>query len=285
MNKILITGSSGLLGSYLKTKIKSKKFRIIKFNRNKTSDFSNYRFCETYLKKNKFDSIINLSAITDVDKCEKNKSLARKVNFILIKNICKTIKKLNLKTHIIHLSTDQFYNNFLSNYEKKNKCINYYTKTKLMAEKVCLKNNSTILRTNFVGKSKNKKRSSFSDWIYQNLTKKQNIFLADDILFSPLSIKSISSLIKLILRKKINGIYNVGSHNGYSKFNFAYKFAKKLNLDTKNIIKVKYKDINFFARRNKDMRMKVIKFEKKFNYKFKTLDLELEEIVAEYKRN
>ena len=241
MNKILITGSSGLLGSYLKTKIKSKKFRIIKFNRNKISDFSNYRFCETYLKKNKFDSIINLSAITDVDKCEKNKSLARKVNFILIKNICKTIKKLNLKTHIIHLSTDQFYNNFSSNYEKKNKCINYYTKTKLMAEKVCLKNNSTILRTNFVGKSKNKKRSSFSDWIYQNLTKKQNIFLADDILFSPLSIKSISSLIKLILRKKINGIYNVGSHNGYSKFNFAYKFAKKLNLDTKNIIKVKYK--------------------------------------------
>ena len=58
-----------------------------------------------------------------------------------------------------------------------------------------------------------------------------------------------------------------------------------MKLDTKNIIKVKYKDINFFARRNKDMRMKVIKFEKKFNYKFNSLDFELEEIVSEYKRN
>ena len=58
-----------------------------------------------------------------------------------------------------------------------------------------------------------------------------------------------------------------------------------MKLNSKNIIKVKYKDINFFAVRNKDMRMKVIKFEKKFDYKFKSLDFELEEIISEYKRN
>ena len=88
-----------------------------------------------------------------------------------------------------------------------------------------------------------------------------------------------------VIKKKFNGIYNVGSHKGYSKFNFAIKFAKKMQLDTKNIIKVKYKDINFSAKRNRDMRMKVVKFEKKFNYKFKSLDFELEETVGEYKRN
>ena len=285
MQKILITGSSGLLGSYLFPKIKSDKFKIVRFKRSKTSNLSNLKFCENYLKRNKFDTIINLSAITNVDICEKNNQVAKKVNFILIKNICQTIKKLKLKTHIIHLSTDQFYNKYSSNYEKKKNYVNYYTKSKLMAEKICLKSNSTILRTNFVGKSKNKKRISFSDWIYLNLKLKKNITLADDIKFSPLSLKSLSGVIKLILKKKICGIYNVGSHKGYSKYNFAIKFAKKMKLNTNNIIKVKYKDINFFAKRNKDMRMKVLKFQKIFNYKFKSLDFELEQIISEYKRN
>ena len=133
-----------------------------------------------------------------------------------------------------------FYNNFSSNFEEKISYVNYYTKSKLMAEEVCLKVNSTILRTNFVGKSKNKKRISFSDWIYLSLKMKKDIILADDIKFSPLSLKSLSNIIKLVIKKKFNGIYNVGSHKGYSKFNFAIKFAKKMQLDTKNIIKVKY---------------------------------------------
>lgn len=285
MEKILITGSTGLLGSYLFPKIKSDKFKVIRFKRNNNADLSNLNYCKNYLKRNKFDTIINLSAITNVDQCEKNNQLAKKVNFLLIKNICQAIKKYNLKTHIIHISTDQFYNSFSSNYEKKIKCVNYYTKSKLMAEKVCLKTNSTVLRTNFVGKSKNKKRVSFSDWIYQNLKTQKKITLADDIKFSPLSLKSLSNVIKLIIKKKINGIYNVGSHKGYSKYDFAIKFAKKMKLNANNIIRVKYKDINFFAKRNKDMRMKVLKFQKIFNYKFKSLDFELEQIISEYKRN
>ena len=41
-----------------------------------------------------------------------------------------------------------------------------------MSEKTSLKVNSTVLRTNFSGKSKNKKRTSFSDWIYYSLKKR-----------------------------------------------------------------------------------------------------------------
>ena len=44
-----------------------------------------------------------------------------------------------------------------------------------------------------------------------------------------------------------------------------------------------YKSV--LTKRNKDMRMKVLKFQKIFNYKFKSLDFELEQIISEYKRN
>tara|TARA_B100001123_G_C14930985_1_gene875732 strand:- start:518 stop:784 length:267 start_codon:yes stop_codon:yes gene_type:complete len=87
----------------------------------------------------------------------------------------------------------------------------------------------------------------------------------------------------MILNKKIKGKYNIGSKNGYSKYKFGIKFAKKLNLDTKLIQKVSYKNIKFFAKRNKDMRMIVKKFQKDFNYKLPNLDNEILKIISEYK--
>ncbi len=285
MQKILITGSSGLLGSYLTKYLKNKKFKITNFKRKGLSKFSNLHFCEKYFKKNNYDKIINLSAITNIDYCEKHKLIAREVNYTLIKNICNILKKLKKKTHIIQLSTDQFYDSFKTNTEDKRKCVNYYTKTKLMAEKVCLKSNCTILRTNFVGKSLAYGRVSFSDWIYHSIKKKKSINLASDIMFSPLSIKSLSKIIFIIIKKPIKGIYNVGSIKGLSKLNFAKKFSKKVGLNTNYIHTVDYKKLNFFAKRNKDMRMKVRKFEKQFNHKFKSLNFELEQIASEYKRS
>ena len=285
MQKILITGSTGLLGSYLSKYLKNQKFKITKFRRKGLSKLSNIHFCEKYFKKNNYDKIINLSAITNIDYCEKNKLIAKEVNYTLIKNICNVLKKLKRKTHIIQLSTDQFYDSFKTNTENKKKCVNYYAKTKLMAERVCLKNNCTILRTNFVGKSLALGRASFSDWIYYSIKNKKFINLASDIMFSPLSIKTLSEIIVIIIKKPIKGLYNVGSIRGLSKLNFAKKFSKKVGLNINYICPVTYKKIKFFAKRNKDMRMKVKKFEKKFNFKLNSLNFELAQIASEYKRS
>ena len=125
------------------------------------TDFEKLNFCLEFLKKNKFDVIINLSAITDIDFCEKNKKIAKNVNFKIVKNICESIKKNKLDTFLIHLSTDQFYYKFKKNNEELKTYKNFYCKTKLLSEFECLKINSAILRTNFIGKSLKKNRLSF----------------------------------------------------------------------------------------------------------------------------
>ncbi len=283
MEKILITGSSGLLGLRLVKYLKKKKYKIEKFKRNKKLNLSNFRFCSKYLNKKKFDIIINLSAITDIDFCEKNKFFSQKVNYQIVSNICKVIKNNKLNTYLVQFSTDQFYNNIRKNSERTNNYKNFYTKTKLLAENECKKINSIVLRTNFAGRSMNKKRDSFSDWIFKSLKNEKIISLAHDIKFSPLSIESLCDILNIILIKRYNGKYNVGSKNGFSKYKFAIKFAEILNLDQKLIKKVTYNDINFFAKRNKDMRMKVSKFEKKFNVLLPNLDNEIKKISLEYK--
>ena len=48
---------------------------------------------------------------------------------------------------------------------------NYYTKTKIMSEKICLKNNSLVFRINFFGNSK--KGMTFSKWVISKFNSKK----------------------------------------------------------------------------------------------------------------
>ena len=172
MDKVLIIGSTGLLGLHLVSFLKKKKYIIYRFRNNKYNDLSKKSFCKIFFKKNKFDIIINLAALTDVDYCEKNKKNALKVNFNLCRNIYSFSKINNPNIFFINLSTDQFYNNFKKNFENVNRIYNYYTKTKHLTENYMKNKNAIILRTNFFGKSLNlKKRKSFTDQIYYNLKK------------------------------------------------------------------------------------------------------------------
>ena len=284
METILILGSSGLLGSHL-NKFLSQSFKVIKFKRTEKKNFTKKKLTENFFKKNNFDIIINLSALTDVDYCEKNRRKAYKVNFTITKNIVDSIVKLKNKTYYVFFSTDQFYNNFKKNNEKNMQIKNYYTKTKYLSEKYLNKIKAISIRTNFFGKSKNKiKRKSFTDFLFYSLKNNKKIYLTDEILFSPISIKSLIKIIKVICKKKLNGKYNIGSHGGISKYEFGIKFAKKLKLKIELINKVSYENINFFAKRNKDMRMILEKFEKKFKIKLPYLSREIIRTANEYKK-
>jgi dTDP-4-dehydrorhamnose reductase len=278
MKKILILGGRGLLGEHLcrfLSKYK-KKYIVNIFKRNSVNNFNNIKFVNKFLRIGRFDFIINLSAITNVDQCKKNKELSKKVNFDIVKNISKIINKNNLNTHLIQLSTDQIYNNYKNNTEEYFDIINYYAKTKILAENEAKKINSTIIRTNFFGKSYNKKRLSFSDWIYDFLIKKKSIFVASDILFSPIRITTLCKIIYLCILKKKVGTFNIGSKKGFSKYHFSILFAKLLKLDSNLIIKTKLKNLNLIEKRHYDMRMNVKKFENTFKYKLPLLKNEIQ---------
>ena len=140
MKKILIIGSSGLLGKYLYSYlIKKKKIITKKFVRNSKRNFFSKKFCNDFFKENNFDIIIYLSAITDIDKCQKNKKKAYKVNYVLLKNVVKYSSFFKKKTYFIFTSTDQFYDKYKSNNISKNKIYNYYAKTKLLRKIYLLK--------------------------------------------------------------------------------------------------------------------------------------------------
>jgi len=268
---ILILGSSGLLGRQLYNFLKSsKKINLIhnglrsrKFNINNKSELKKLIFISNP------SLIINASGITNIDLCEIKKKYSYKLNVGVVKNIFKLKKKFKLRFFFIQFSTDQIYDSkkIIPNKENsKLKINNEYSRQKFAQEKLCLKNKSLILRTNFFGKTYTTKQS-FSDWVYRSFNLNKKFYLFNDVYFNPLRIDTICKIIKNIITEdkfKIKGIYNMGSRDFMSKSNFAIYFAKKIKIYKENYLMRNVNSIST-VKRSKNMIMNVNKFEKKFN--------------------
>lgn len=282
--KILILGSSGLFGRELyKNLYKNKKFKLIhnglkkrKFDISKKKKFFKLFNCHP-------DVVINLVANTNIENCEINKKKTKLLNQFILKHIFSIQKKI--KFDLIHFSTDQVYNLNRYNSEKAKICyLNYYTKTKIGAEKICENKDALVLRTNFFGKTIGGK--SFSDWIVKSFKSKKQFYLFNDVWFSPLNINTICEIIeKIILNKdkvKLKGLYNLGSKGKILKSTFAIKIAKSLNIYNKNYKLIETNKILKVKRPN-FMTMSSRKFERRFNIKLPSIDLEIERVSKSYK--
>jgi len=282
--KILIFGINGNLGRYLKFYLQ-KKHHICS---NKNLDKILFRLPNTNKIKRlilKFapDIIINLVAYADVEGCEQNLKKALKSNVEAATSIVKSInsKLIKVKPHLIHLSTDHVYDGKGFKNENKTKLLNNYALTKFIGEKEILNCKSTILRTNYIGKSKISQRLSLGDWIVGSISKKKKIIGFSNIKFNPVHVNTLCKIINIVCKKKISGIFNIGANGSISKYDYAIFLAKKLNLNS-NLVKKGKSNLNI-TRRPTDMRMSIKKFEETFDYKMPSMYDELIKNIKDYK--
>tara|TARA_Y100000590_G_C15575732_1_gene960379 strand:- start:104 stop:988 length:885 start_codon:yes stop_codon:yes gene_type:complete len=249
MYNLLFVGGSGLLGNIWikkldtsirifatinKKKIKTKKKNLVLV---KLDLFNEKKLCQ-FIKQNNIDTIINVAGFTNIEQCEKDKKKAFKINVNIVKNLKVVAKKFNIK--IIHISTDHIFNGKkIGYYSEKSKTspINYYSKTKLMAEnKIKQYKKSLIIRTNFFG-GKSDTKNSFSEYILNNIINKKYTCLWSNIYFTPVNINFLIDVVnKLIIKNKF-GIINISSNDKISKFNFGLKLCKHLKLNEKYLLK------------------------------------------------
>ena len=287
--RILLLGSSGMLGKYIFQELKKNHLLFHNGINKKKNSLSKINKLKKLLITSRPDVVINAAGFTNIDLCEKNKKKSKIINVKIIENIFNLKKKLNQQFSFIQISTDQIYD-FKNKYKAKEidkpKINNEYSKQKYLAEKVCKKNKSIILRVNFFGLSMVKKES-FSDWIIKSFKKKKPFYLVDDVFFSPLRMFTIAKIISKILRTehlKRYGIFNLGSKDGISKKSFALRFADLLNIDNKLYQTKKINNI-CSTKRSKNMMMNVLKFEKTFKIVLPKVYKEIKEEILSYEKN
>ncbi len=281
--KILILGSSGFLGQILTKDLKKiKNFKIFHNGINfKKVDLTNIAYLEKIILKSDPDILINCCGLTNLNICEINKKLSKKLNYEIIKNIFHIKKKRKLFYKVIHFSSDQLYDakNKSGNTEKNKIFLNnQYSKDKYKADKLASKNGSLILRINFFGYSATKK--GFLNWVYDSFLQKKKFYLFNDVFFNPIGISTLSKIIRRLIfiisiKKKTAGIYNIGAKDGIYKNDLAIYFAKKTHIFNNNFESLGVNEINNSVKKSKNMFMNVSKFEKKFNIKLPSIKKEI----------
>ena len=269
---ILLLGSMGLLGTNILT-LKKKNYKFIcTYNKKKpkVKKIQFYKFNTKNLniikKKFNIDIILNCSGLTNVDECEKNKQKAKIVHIKLIETISKIFD--TKKVNFVQISTDHLFDGTKKYYSEnsKTKPLNFYGLSKLNSEKIVIKKflKYLIIRGNFFGWG-TKSRKSFSDWLLDNLKKKNKLTLFDDIYFNPLNLEIFIQIVFDLIKKKKNGIYNLSSNKFLSKYSFGLLIAEQFNLDKNNLKKGSIDNFRL-VKRPKNMSLSNHKIINELNY-------------------
>ncbi|OUL63014.1 dTDP-4-dehydrorhamnose reductase [Flavobacterium sp. AJR] len=223
MDKILVTGANGQLGSELLALSSNyPQFEWFFADRTKIT-LDNLDLLKTQLNDIKPTIILNCGAYTAVDKAETEKDLANRINDLAVEVIAKYSAKNKVK--LIHVSTDYVFDGTSSsalNEEAPTKPINVYGASKRAGEIACLKENlnSIILRTSWVY---SKFGNNFVKTMQRLMQERDAVNVVNDQIGSPTYAADLAqAMIKIISSEKwIPGIYNYSNEGEISWYEFA----------------------------------------------------------------
>ena len=274
--KILILGSSGMLGREFVNIFKSK-YEVYGIDINNIENLGDRYFCinllnqkeiEQFLEKKLFDIIINSVAIVDLKKCETDKKLAEDLHVNLNKSFIEYCNKNNTK--YIYISTDSVFDGEIGNYKEDSivRPLNNYAYTKFLGEKEVEKiKNHIIVRTNILGYTEN--QNSLFKWAYENLKDNIEINGFEDVIFSPISVFRLSELIDELVKINYQGLINVVNDTVLSKYEFL-NILKEMMLSNSKINKVKIQNTDIIRPKNTSLNNESLhSILKKFNFDLK----------------
>jgi len=178
------------------------------------------------------DVVIHTAAISKTDVCENNKEKCYAANVISTKNLILTYKTAKF----VYFSTYAVYNT------PEGKCeetalvssTNYYIETKLLSETLVKASPGSIIFrpsvifgfTMFERESKN-----YFMQLLESINKKKVMHSPIDQYFNPIHVDIIADISKKALEQDITGIYNLGSNEIISKYEFNKKILQVFHFD------------------------------------------------------
>jgi dTDP-4-dehydrorhamnose reductase len=259
MARILITGSSGLLGLNLaleamashqvvgadRTMLKSAPFDII------NADLLVEGEVNRILEQAKPDWLIHCAALADLEACEEDPDKARRLNTDLPGTLAKACKARGIQ--MVQISTDAVFDGTKSGvYTEQDEphAVNVYSQTKLEAERAVLgaDPNAIVARVNFYGWSLAGRRS-LAEFFFNNLMHNKSMSGYTDVFFCPMHATHLAQTLLRMLRKELHGLYHVVGPQPMSKYQFGVEIARKFKLKESEISPKSIQASSLIARR------------------------------------
>jgi dTDP-4-dehydrorhamnose reductase len=243
MERLLVTGASGLLGSKI-VELAREDYEIIPLHNTKPLhpnslrlDITDQNQVFSLFSKLEPDIVIHTASETNVDKCETEKEHAWKINVEGTHNITSGCNKTGAK--LAYISTDYVFDGEKGFYieEDKPNPINYYGVTKLKGENQVIQHckNYAILRTSVLY-SWHPWKQNFATWIINELRQNKEITVVEDHYNTPTLADNLAEMAIEAILKDLQGVYHACGSERIGRYEFARQIARAFDLN-QNLIR------------------------------------------------
>ncbi|MBI2470436.1 MAG: NAD(P)-dependent oxidoreductase [Planctomycetes bacterium] len=274
--KILITGSTGLLGKAL-IETADRNYEIvatylgnydiddnyqIKYKKLDTRDKAGYEYLFRDFKPK---VVIHTASIGSPDYAEKNKEITWDVNVRGTQNILYICERFDAK--FIYISSNGIYDGNKAPYgeEDEAKPINYYGQTKLEGERIVQKAKTpyAIIRPILMyGWPHSFERGNIVTFALSKLEKCEVVNAYDDVYLNPLFNRSCAEAIWKVVKEEKYDVFNIGGAERVTIYNLIQEAACAFKLNQDLIKPVQQGFFNELVKRPSDTSYKTEKMEK-----------------------
>lgn len=287
MNKVLLTGSRGLIGQKILARLLEEGgFDILATSRSnaftsshpklnyQSLDITNHGGFQKLIQHTDANVVIHTAAMAQVDPCENQKELCWKTNVEAVKTLVQSANPK--KTHLIHFSTDFVFDGTGPLYREEDKPNPpaYYGASKLESEKILqtYSGSWTILRVLLVyGWSPDLHRSNIVLWTKENLEKGKKLRVATDQFRMPTLAEDIAEVVLKVIRKRATGFYHICGKDMMSIFDIAKNTAEFFELPVSLLEPVLTEDLHEAAKRPLKTGFVIDKAKRELDYKPRSL--------------
>jgi dTDP-4-dehydrorhamnose reductase len=243
MERILITGGSGRVGSYLCRKALSPAREIHATYLSHGCELSGVSFHRLDLRQEaevrilldeiRPDVLIHTAAIPNEDAEERLLAVNVKGTEQLVRYCEKT------EAYLAHISTDLVFDGKKGNYRETDAVnpLGLYPTSKVMAEELIMKSciEASILRIT-INYGWTPTGSSFGEWILKESAAGRKVPLFIDQFRSPIYLHNLADAIVEIAEKRLKGIFHLGGADRITRFNFGLKMGEVFGFSREGLI-------------------------------------------------
>lgn len=253
--KLLITGGSGLLGGKVAEIAQASGDEVFSgYAHNMPSYGKPVRFdlldvpgISDMLERLAPEVVIHSAALTDVDRCEREKELAYKMNVEGTRAIAAAAEKVG--SFLIYISTDYVFDGMRGMYREDDipNPISYYGYSKLLGEQYC---RGCIARTCVIyGSRPASGKVNFALWLIESLKSGKEVRVVTDQFITPTLNINLSGMVLEAANRRLSGIYHMAGATRISRYDYALELAREFDLDGCLILPSRMADLSWAAKR------------------------------------
>jgi dTDP-4-dehydrorhamnose reductase len=253
--KIFITGGSGLLGSKVAEIAQARGDEVFsgyahnqpEYGRAVKFDLLDEMSISELIGKIKPEVIIHSAALTDVDRCEREKELAYQMNVEGTRAIATAAE--NAGSFLIYISTDYVFDGNRGMYREDDSTnpVSYYGYSKLLGEKFC---RGCIARTCVIyGSRPASGKVNFALWLLNSLKSGKEVRVVTDQFITPTLNTNLAKMVLEAADRRLCGVHNLAGATRISRYDYAQDLAREFDLDASLILTSRMADLMWAAKR------------------------------------